>query len=78
MVEHLRAARPAIDIVAQHDQQLVAGRIGGIVGDQPFELEQLGEAAMDVADRIDQRRPFGELDTGPTRRGGIGTAEQAG
>ncbi len=50
MVEHLRRGGAAIDIVAQHDDELAAGYLFRVTDDGVLQREQFVEAAMHVAD----------------------------
>lgn len=53
MLDDRCRVRTAIDIVAQHDDQLASIELRSVFDDLAFEREQLAIASMDVADRID-------------------------
>ena len=52
--DHARAVRPSVNIIAQMDDQRPGNGIGRqIRPDRPMQLQQLVQAAMDIAHRID-------------------------
>ena len=55
MIEHLRGGGTAVDIIAQHDDQLVPGQLGCILDDVAFERQQGVETAMHVANGVNHR-----------------------
>ena len=69
-LEHAAARRPAVDVIAQHDQKRPGMRPGGEVGAQAREhgVEQV-ESAVHVADGIDPLPLGGIAHAGRSRRG---------
>jgi hypothetical protein len=65
MIQHLGRRRPAVDIVAQHDDELPAWEFPAVLDDGAFERQQLVEAAVHVAHGIDRRVREVELQARP-------------
>jgi hypothetical protein len=62
VIDHLCRIGATVDIVAKHDDQLAAGQDGRVGNDLVLERAQFAIAAMDVADRIDDRSEQVDLD----------------
>jgi len=57
MIDDLPRGWPAVEVITQGDQPLLAVDTEAIVGDQLLELHELVEAAVDVANRVDGGGP---------------------
>jgi hypothetical protein len=59
VLEDLRGVRTAVDVVAEMaHRRTLRPRRGDVLGNQAFDLFQQIQAAVNVTDRVDRRRPF--------------------